>query len=134
MATIWHVYNTDKSLFGTHNTVEFLVGVIRPTRKTIAVCFNMIEESSICIGLTSWQHFHFFIYTLKTSALVPLALSHEVAIILSGPSIRTAVFSRNGDDGRPCRDLADSTWYVVIINFYQALIFHSMYSGMILCS
>ena len=88
------------ALFGSllncaHHTVEFLVVVIIWTRQTFTVSFNMIELSTIDVGLTAWQSFLISIYTLKRGAMTAAKFCtsrHQIAEILSGPTIRAAAW------------------------------------------
>ena len=97
------------------HTGEFFLFIIRRTGKPIAMSFNMKEMTSINVILASWYGLHDAIHTDIFSSSIVYRLRHEVAIVLSGPPIGTRHFGRNHDNCVFGRNVAYSTWSIVLI-------------------
>ena len=94
--------------------------------------FNMPEMTSIDVISASWYGLHVAIHTDIFSSFMAYMLRHEVAIVLSGPPTGTRRFGRNHDNRVFGRNVAYSTWSIVLIatRHKRMFIFSSIHVAM----
>ena len=74
----------------------------------------MVEMSSLNVVLAPRDRFHRDVHTFVHSALMNHMFSHKIAIVLSGPPTGTCGFSRDHDNCVFSRNVAYSTWSIVV--------------------
>ena len=81
----------------------------------------MVENSSLCILTLPRYSVRITINALKHGSLVLIEYSarHEVAIVLAHPALGAGFLRWYQQHCITVSDMADCTWYVVIVNMLQ---------------
>ena len=85
-------------------------------RKWATITFYWVQQSTFSISVAAWNIFWVFINADEIALLLVIIIfSHQVAMILLGPSRRTVIPCRHHQQRTTWFDKADNTWRLVIM-------------------
>ena len=108
-------YSAVNSL-GTHCTSQFSPTSVRRACNPSAGCFHVVELSSTLTSSTSRDSLRILINTLMCTAMMIIAFSHQVAVVLLCPGGGAGGLSWYHQHCSPGGNMAHCTWHIVAMN------------------
>ena len=106
-------------LFSTNNTCQLIAMYVRLARYPIVtVSLHCVQQSPIGAPVASWHNFCICVDTNKFTLMgMAIMRGHQIPMILSGPTRRTLVGSRNHHLGATWPDVTHSTRCIMVLKF-----------------
>ena len=103
------------SSLGANCTSQFPPSCVRWACNPSAGCFHVVEQNSILTSSTSRHCLRVLINTFKQSAMVIIAFSHQVAVVLAGPGGRAGSLCRYHQHCPPGENVTHCTRHILIM-------------------
>ena len=101
---------------GAHSACQFSTADIRKTWEWSTNAFNRVQQSTILVGMATGNILWVPVNTDEVGwMLVAMICSHQVPLILLGPSRRTVIPSRHHQHWATWLDEADNAWRIMIV-------------------
>ena len=101
---------------GAHSACQFSTADIRKTWEWSTNAFNRVQQSTILVGMATGNILWVLVNTDEVGwMLVAMICSHQVPLILLGPSRRTVIPCRHHQHWATWLDEADNAWRIMIV-------------------
>ena len=101
---------------GAHSACQFSTADIRKTWEWSTNAFNGVQQSTILVGMATGNILWVLVNTDEVGwMLVAMICSHQVPLILLGPSRRTVIPCRHHQHWATWLDEADNAWRIMMV-------------------